>query len=251
MQNGKWFITHMETQEQKTRLIAFHHAGGSASAFRCWQKHISSDIALCPAILPSHDSRVSESYPDSIQTLAETLVTENEEFLSEKRLVIYGHSMGAVLAFETAAAAQRHGIVPYALIVSGETAPKDTVLKKESRNMNEQEFIELLRDYAGMDIDLLENKEFMKYYYPIVRGDFIFYESYVPDEPFQLQCPICVINGREDKHISMERIEDWKYYSSVKTDCILTEGGHFFSFERPEEICGIINEYLSKGINHE
>lgn len=159
--------------------------------------------------------------------------------------------MGAVIAYEAAAAAERAHLHPAALIVTGEVAPHFTVLKKESRGMDKPAFLQLIRDYAGMDSALLEDPAFMRYYYPIVRGDFTFYESYAPAGAQKLHCPICVISGDTDPHIVPEQVRAWQAYSACRTDFFTVDGGHFFVFEQAEATCRILNQYLDRMDSHD
>src|SRR4051794_11930497 len=102
------------------RLICIPYAGGNTVAFRSWNLHVADVLA---ARLPGRDNRMKEEPLRSIAAMADGIAEQVMPFARELPLALFGHSMGALVAFETARRLARSGIDPLLLIVSASTAP--------------------------------------------------------------------------------------------------------------------------------
>src|ERR1700761_3436951 len=106
------------------RLFCFPHAGGDANAFSGWRKELPRTLDVCPILLPGRGRRSLEPHGRQLTTMAAAIAAELPEML-ELPFAFYGHSMGALLAFEVARALRRNcGLVPRALLVAGSPGPQ-------------------------------------------------------------------------------------------------------------------------------
>jgi glycosyltransferase involved in cell wall biosynthesis len=98
---ARWFPTAGGAGGAARRLFCFPHAGGGASAFARWERMLPAGVAVCPAQLPGRESRVSEPPLADMGALVQALAEAIQPHLG-RPFAFFGHSMGAVVAFELA-----------------------------------------------------------------------------------------------------------------------------------------------------
>ena len=113
-----------KTATRRLRLFLLPFAGGGASAFRAWPAALPSDIEIYALQLPGRENRVTEppfgSLPDLVRELANDI-----SGLTREPFAFFGHSMGALVAFELSRELRRRGQnEPVHLVVSGFRAPQ-------------------------------------------------------------------------------------------------------------------------------
>jgi len=115
------------------KIFCLPYAGGGASVFRNWQSGIPDNIGICPVQLPGREDRICEK-PIAEMKKITSLILEELSGISVSRFLLFGHSMGAKIAYEIAAALQEmKGADPQALIVSGSQAPFIPVASRSNR----------------------------------------------------------------------------------------------------------------------
>src|SRR5207344_936510 len=93
---------------------------------------------------------------------------------------LFGHSMGALAAFEMARELRRRrGPKPVRLLVSGARAPQRPNPDPPLRHLADREFLdEVKRRYDGIPGAVLENPELVELLLPCLRADFHLVETY-------------------------------------------------------------------------
>jgi medium-chain acyl-[acyl-carrier-protein] hydrolase len=147
---------------------------------------------------------------------------------------IFGHSMGALLAFEWTRRLQRdRHPMPDWIFLSGRRAPDvpdDTSLL---HSLPDRDFVEqLTRRYNGIPQEFLENNALMEVFLPILRADVAVVESYSFREGEPLDCPITVFAGAKDKSVSWDQLLAWKRHTRRRFAMHVLPGGHFYP-QRP------------------
>jgi medium-chain acyl-[acyl-carrier-protein] hydrolase len=153
----------------------------------------------------------------------------------EGRFAIFGHSMGALVAFELARRLRAlGGPTPLALLVAGMGAPHCPPSRPPARHLPDDEFIVAVDRYGGLPAAVLESDELLELVLPALRADFEAAETYryVPGEP--LDVPIVAAAGVEDAFVPDGTLEAWADHTSVGCEARRMPGGHFFLHERPE-----------------
>ena len=107
---NRWVTCPFPQPEAALRLFCFPFAGGGASIYRAWGKLFGAAVEVCPIQLPGRENRFSEPAFKDAQALAQALASQLQLY-SDKPFVMYGHSMGALVAFELARVLQANGMV--------------------------------------------------------------------------------------------------------------------------------------------
>lgn len=225
---NRWITYASPKKEARLRLFCFPCAGGSALMYRRWAEALPPDVAVYPVQLPGRGTRRAEKPFTNIKPLVEALLPVIAPY-SDKPFAMFGHSMGASIAFELARQLRRvHGVEPRRLFVSGRRAPHLPKLRRPLHDLPEDEFIEELRRLNGTPPEVLADRQLMELMIPLLRADFSVAETYEfqPGEP--LGCPITVFGGVSDEHVEREALAAWREHTSGPFVLRMFEGDHFF-----------------------
>lgn len=149
--------------------------------------------------------------------------------LLDTKFAFFGHSMGAMIAFELARELRRRKMPqPAHLLVSGRRAPNMPKTDPVTYNLPEDEFrAELLR-LNGTPTEVLEHAELMSLLLPLLRADFELVQTYEYADDAPLSCPIAVYGGLEDHEVPREALLPWKQQTEARFSLQLLPGDHFF-----------------------
>ncbi|MEO1401188.1 MAG: alpha/beta fold hydrolase [Cyanobacteria bacterium J06635_1] len=239
-----WVSPVGESQAQ-LRLICFPHAGGGASFFQPWTKLLPADIALCPIQLPGREHRQTESPLTQVREVIQALLPQLKPSL-EKPFALFGHSMGALLAFELTRELRRRGWpLPKQLLVSGYRAPQLPDLAMPIHHLPDPKFIAALQKFQGMPRALLQVPEQLDPYLPQLRADFRLLETYVYTHEAPLDCPISAFGGVSDPIVSHDALMAWREQTSCDFHLQTFPGDHFFLQAAPQALIKAILAQLS------
>ena len=160
--NLLWFEHLSRGQAPSLRLFCFPYAGGASEIYRRWQRWFPEQIDLCLVHLPGRGKRLKEqAFTQTIplvKAIADRMAPE-----TDVPYALYGHSMGATIAFELAHELIRRGCAsPQHLFVSGRRAPQCPRTEPITFNLPHDEFIAELRKLNGTPSEVLENPELIE-----------------------------------------------------------------------------------------
>lgn len=235
---SEWFPFYQGgySDESKCCMVCFHHAGGSAASFSPMKRLKTNDFIAVSVELPGHGRRLKEQSETDIVVLAEKIADAVYQEFGKCHIWLYGHSFGSLVAFETCfQLEQKYGKKIEKLIVSGRNAPSepDTVSFKLSDGRDA--FIKEMKRYGLIPEAMLENEEFMKYYEPLVFGDYRMLENYHYHKNHIVKAPVHLDYGNNDEDISEDAVRKWGEVTSGSFSKQVHEGGHFFMFEKGNE----------------
>jgi surfactin synthase thioesterase subunit len=225
---SQWLPARRANSNANVRLFCFPYAGGNESAYRYWQQKLPESIEVLPVQLPGRGSRIKEPPYSELRPLiraaSEALAAE-----MEKPFALFGHSMGALIAFELARELRKqHGIQPVHLFISAKCSPRQRPEDPAVGQLSDAALIDVLERYEGTPQDLLNDAELMRLMLPVIRADMALCDSYVYEPGPPLECPITVFGGLEDHLRSRACLESWQEYTRGPFMLRMLPGGHFF-----------------------
>ncbi|CAI8733239.1 MULTISPECIES: thioesterase II family protein [Bacillus] len=226
----------------KIRLFCFPYAGGSSNIYMKWKKYLANSIELCPIELAGRGKRYSEPLNDSIEEIVDDIYEKIKLDVDQSPYMLYGHSMGSLIAFELSHKLQSSNhISPLNIFLSGRKAPQFNINKK-SYQLSNDEFKELIYQIGGTSKEILNDPNFSDLFLPILRSDFKAVETYVYKEKFEkLNSDLSLMIGKEDE-IDINEIIPWRELTRRGSTVYRFNGGHFFIHENTVEITNIINK---------
>jgi surfactin synthase thioesterase subunit len=228
--------------------LCFPYAGGSALAYRQWNENIAGEVEVCPVQLPGRENRMAEEPIRSLPKLISLLADELEPFLnSPVPYCFFGHSMGALICYELAKEIKKRSWkLPSRLFLSGKTSPQSCTKEIPTYNLPDEEFIEELREMNGTPEEVLNNREVMDLFLPILRADFEMVDTYEYEKDNPLSCPITVFGGLDDHLTPSFELESWKEHTTDGFNMHLFPGDHFYIYDHQKDLLGIINDELKQ-----
>jgi len=196
--------------------------------YRGWENYVPPGIEVVPIQPPGRGNRFAEPAFDRMDSLMAALTTAIEPFL-DRGVALFGHSVGAVAAFELAhRLLDQFGFNVSHLFVSGARAPQVPRKRRNFHDLPEDEFLAELKKLNGTPPEILENPELMRMISATLRADFAMAETYKCKHTQPLTCPITAFGGLDDTRVTHEDLEAWRVQTSGPFDVRRIPGDHFF-----------------------
>lgn len=229
------------------KLICLPFAGGSAQSYMEWKRFFGKEIEIISVEYAGHGRRFCENLTDSVEATLKDIYSRLIEHIDQEYALL-GHSMGAIYAYELVKLIERDKRrKPVKVIVSGTDAPyvQD---RKILHNMPQRELMQEIYALGCMPDEMIENSELSDLFYPILLNDIRNLELYRLEhnnrEIDRINIPLTVICGTEDEEFGLQSAAEWQKYSTMPNTIREFEGGHFFIFERKEEVCSFLRKQL-------
>lgn len=221
--------------------VVFPHAGGAAAAYRAF----ASDLARAGGdafVLqyPQRADRLTHPAPDTIEELAADLFAAGD-WAKLGPLRLFGHCMGAVIAFEFARVAERHGVDVRQLWVSASQAPS-TIASSPRLPTAEAEVVADMVDLGGTDPRLLEDEDFVELLLRAVRADYRAFNRYACEPETRIGADIHTLGGRLDHRIDETMLRRWESHTDGAFTVSLFDGGHFYINDHTAAVAELIHE---------
>lgn len=227
----------------RVRLFCFPFAGGSASTYRMWRGGSLANIEVLPIQLPGREERFNERRAERIGPLVATLA---DVLPFDRPFALFGHSMGALIAFELARELRRREAgVPVHLFVSGAPAAQQYGNRPRRFAKDGGGIIDELRQLGGTPDEILDSEEFLRLIMPTLQADFGMVDAYRYVEDAPLSCPITAFGGDHDPEVSPEGLSRWAAQTTSRFDHHVFPGGHFFLHEHAQAVQAVIGTALA------
>ena len=241
--SAAWVRPFRLTPMPRLRLACFPHAGGSASFFRSWSERLPPDIDLLALQYPGREDRFNEAPATRLEDLADGAALALRDF-ADAPLALFGHSLGAALAYETALRLESAGAPLRHLFVSAHPAPH----RQRGGALHRGDEAALLEDVRrqGGASELLEDADLRALFLPILRADYQAIETYRRAQPIALACALDVLLGEHDEEVSAAEAQAWSDASRTPARLRRFPGGHFYLSEGRDAVI----EHLLRRLAH-
>ncbi|MBP2333560.1 thioesterase II family protein [Corynebacterium freneyi] len=210
-------------------LILCPHAGAGASS----QRELSDLCApwCTPSVVqyPGRQDRIGRTPARSITDIADAVARElaAQPAADTRELVIFGHSMGALVAFELARSCGREGL-PVAHLVVSAAVPPHAVAAEPRHPVTDRGIIDRLVGLAGTDDAILADPDLVSLAIGALRADYAMTDSYGCGKDAAVSCPISVLGGDSDPIVPFTRLWGWRAHTTADCSVSLFRGGHFY-----------------------
>ncbi|MGS0894398.1 thioesterase II family protein [Burkholderia stagnalis] len=211
----------------RLRLVCCSYAGGSASTYSGWHAALPEDVEVCAVELPGRGARFREPPLRTMSALADDVMAALYPF-ADSNVMLFGHSMGGVLALELATRLVDLGAPPRGLVVSGCAAPHLPSRRRcRLHDLPRDALVRELNLLEGLPAGMLDAHAFVDLFLPTIRADLESRETWHA-EIRALPVRIHVLSGRNDILVSAPDLGEWQRYSSLPVSVRLFDGEHFF-----------------------
>jgi surfactin synthase thioesterase subunit len=241
--SSKWIRRLHPTASAGSRLVCLPHAGGAASYFYPVLQRLGPDVDVLAIQYPGRQDRHAETPVDDIRKLADIIAAELAPW-RDLPLGLFGHSMGATIAFEVAGRLSRNGTPPVTLFASGCRAP--TMYRDQQVHLaDDATLVANLKRLSGTNARVLEDSEVVEMILPALRSDYRAVETYRYRGDVRLSCPITVFTGDVDPQVTMAEALAWRAHTEGAFRIEVFSGGHFFLNDHADEVRAFIREQLT------
>lgn len=219
-------------------LICMPYAGGYSVAFRGLCDSLNESFTVVSFDPPGHGSNrapLEGSIENLVDIYEKALVDYNQE-----NLILFGHSMGGLIAFRLAQRLESKGIKPRALIISACATPEVVSQKTKCSDMNDSDFLQHVINIGGIPEELLKYDDLMEFFLPVFRADFLALEKFKMTDPSIIKADSYIFYGNEDK-LNIEELTLWEKYL-FKTSYVRFNGGHMFIQEESKTVASVIDK---------
>ncbi|SHN14715.1 thioesterase II family protein [Flavobacterium pectinovorum] len=213
-------------------IIFFPFAGGHKFSYQNLIENIENKDKIKVIEYPGRGTRMKEEFAGTFEELIEDCMRQIGSMLdNNEKYILYGHSMGGLLAYEISMKIQEmHHKMPEKLVITGRTPPSRVRTVKYTHQSDDMFWKEVC-NLGGIPKDFRDNEDFKSFVIPILRADFSIYESYTYQEnKGKLKIPIDVFYGSEEHTDGDLIMEGWKRESEAPVQISELEGDHFFIF---------------------
>jgi medium-chain acyl-[acyl-carrier-protein] hydrolase len=210
--------------------VCFPYAGGSATVFHSWPNQLPPEIEVWTVHPPGRGPRIRDKAITNLDTYADQLSDAlRAEMVGGKPFAFFGHSMGALVAFEVARRLRAlNDALPVMLLASGRRAPHLPSRRSDIHALSDDELLERIRALNGTPAAVLDNADLMQLLIPALRADFQVCETYTFEQQAPLSCPIVVYGGLDDEEAPRDMLEAWQEHARTPIQLRMFPGDHFF-----------------------
>lgn len=228
------------------KIFCFPYSGGTAQLFQVLARMVPPGLGVYALEMPGRGRRFRDKPPDFLSSLVNEAIGGMRLLLEGKDYILFGHSLGGLVAFETVRELRRRSLrLPKHLFVSGVRAPNVPRREEITYALPHNEFIRKLKQMGGTPDEVLENKELLELMVPILRHDFKLYETYIYKVEKPLECPITAFGGTLDEYVIQADIEGWSEHTMSIFSRYMFEDGHFFIHNHFKDIFDIMMKTLT------
>ncbi|MFF0226389.1 thioesterase II family protein [Streptomyces sp. NPDC004629] len=243
--SSPWYSVHVSRPAAPVRLYCLPGAGGDATMFRPWADHLPPSVELRAIRLPGRHGRHPEPPFTDCAMAADTLAAALGPELRPP-YVLFGHSMGALIAHQLLLALERRGLPPPALYASAswlvEGIPAERLPDPAA---SDDRFVDMLRQLGGVPPEVLSDPEVLAFTLPVLRADFRLCRTYTHRVGRPLDVPVRAMGGVADTVTPVARMAGWRRHTKRFLGVRRFPGDHFFVRDHAERVVGALVDDLA------
>ncbi|MFJ9697874.1 thioesterase II family protein [Kitasatospora sp. NPDC101183] len=239
----RWIRRFRARDDTAVRLVCFPHAGGSAGTYRPWAEALAPGVEVLAVQYPGRQDRHREPGVGNLHELADLVTPVLRSAVAGSRFALFGHSLGAALAFEVArrlAGDER----PELLVVSGRRAPSQP-RREAYHRLDDAGLAAHLEDLSGTDRRLLADPDALRLILPAIRSDLRAVETYRAAPGAAVDVPVLALTGDHDPWTTLLEAAAWSAHTTAGFDLRVFPGEHFYLAEHQAEVLRLIARRLS------
>lgn len=246
-----WFSIPKPRPEAGFQLFCFPYAGGMPEIYYSWLSELSEDVELIAVQYPGHIPGSKDKLYTNLKQLAMD-VSEIIAFEADKKFAFFGHSMGALIAYEIALQLrEREAVLPRHLFLAARNPPHIRPVQPRIHTMTTNEIIKVAMAFNALPEEVLNNEVLLKLIIPIMKADFEMIETWEVDtEKPPLPIPIHVFAGTHDAIGSPQNMKEWVQYSDVEFCSTDIRGQHYFILDKDlrTQVIKIVEQVLFRDV---
>jgi pyochelin biosynthetic protein PchC len=224
-----WFRRYVPRPGAAARIVCFGPAGGAPAFYRDWPRAVPDDVEVLSAVLPGRERRIAEPALTRMDALADAVTAALLPWL-DRPTVLFGHSMGASVAFEVTRRLEASGGPrPAGLVVSGRPSPRRLLeCPSPVAGYDDDAIVAYLRGLGGTPDELLDDPEARELILPPCRADFQVIGRYAPELHPRIDTPLRVLLGDDDPSVPAQDAPRWAEVATRLDGVHVLPGGHFY-----------------------
>ncbi|MFI9833551.1 thioesterase II family protein [Streptomyces sp. NPDC051913] len=227
------------------RIFCLPYAGKGASLYRQWWEASDQRIEFVPVQLPGRENRFKDGLVHDMRELVASLAADIAPH-TDRPYALFGHCMGAVIAFELAhRLSDLTGHRPQHLVVAGSAAPHRQQAVPAERQRTDAELMTELRRLGGTPQAALDDERLLAFALPVFRADWSAVDGYGYRPTPALDTPITVLGAADDAGVPTDELGEWERHTNADTKVHVLPGDHFFMERSGEEVRGLLVSELS------
>jgi surfactin synthase thioesterase subunit len=212
-------------------VVAFPAAGAGAVMFRPWAQAIGAKAELGVVIPPGREHRIAEPPFRHVDPIADAVAAEL--LALDRRVTLFGHSAGALVALEVAGR-MRDDRIDHVFVAA--STPPDTA-ETNYALMNDAELIAALRAWDGTPSEVLDDPAMVELFLPGLRADLaVAHSCRTPAHHPVLDIPITALVGSSDRFATPDQAAGWSRFTTAPFALVTVNGGHFFPVTNASEV---------------
>jgi surfactin synthase thioesterase subunit len=230
----------------RCRLFCFPHAGGNSSAFRGWiDQPALAGVTVHAVDFPGRQARFREPALTRMDALVALLADELGPWF-DRPFALFGHSMGALVAFELARALRRRGLpAPRHLFVSGHAGPHARRFGVPLHQLSDAMLLSRLGLAPHAWQTRAQHHELMALMLPTLRADVELCETHRPAVEPPLKLPLAAFGGTRDPGVRWSDLATWRAQTSAAFLAQQFPGDHHYLAQSPTELCAVVGRLLA------